>query len=365
MSGARAYSLLGGTLAALIGALVLLAAADIAQAQVRPGTAEIKRVTGRVEVLRKGQTQWAPAAVGAKLAEGDEIRSFAGASAELELPDTSSLLVAENSRLTVTKLVVDAQGQTRLGIFHLAIGKVRATIAQAAITLVRARQTNFAISTPTGVAAARGTDYGVATDGVRMIVAVFRGAAIFADNATRTPVVVGVGGYSTQRGNAPPSAPVSIGALPLSVQADLPTARNADTGPGTPGAAVVASQASTRPSPTLEVVAVYVGATTKSAPAEAGALVRGLALADPGTGSAVMSAAIESGGSRDAVLAAGRGAGLSETTLAAVAAFVPPAPTPAVARPIPFVGPLLFTGLPTTVGLETALTEALLIPVSP
>jgi len=49
---------------------------------------------------------------------------------------------------------------------------VRAAIAQTAITLVRARQSNFGISTPTAVAAARGTIVWVYTDGARTLMAV-------------------------------------------------------------------------------------------------------------------------------------------------------------------------------------------------
>ncbi|MFZ1059506.1 MAG: FecR family protein [Candidatus Rokuibacteriota bacterium] len=146
-----------GVVAAVVGALLVLALVDAAQAQPPSGSAELKRVTGRVEILRKGQTQWGPAVVGAKLVEGDDIRSFAGASADLELPDGSTVLLTENSRVLLTKLEFDRQQQTRLVIFHLAVGKIRAVVAQAAIMLVRARQSNFAITTPTAVAAARGT----------------------------------------------------------------------------------------------------------------------------------------------------------------------------------------------------------------
>ncbi len=153
---------LAGVLAAAVGALALLALVSAAQAQVKPGSAEITRVTGRVEVRRQGQAQWAPAVVGARLGERDEIRSFQGGSAELKLPDASTLLLSENSRLVVNKLEFDSQGQGRTALFHLAVGKVRAVITRAAITLVRARQSNFAISTPTAVAAARGTDMAVA-----------------------------------------------------------------------------------------------------------------------------------------------------------------------------------------------------------
>jgi len=156
----------------VLGALLLLALPGLATAQQAGQSAELKRVIGRVEVLAKGQTQWIPAVIGARLAEGDDIRAFSGASAELALPDTSTVVLAENSRLLLTKLEYDPQGQSRLMLLHLAVGKVRATVAQAAITLARIRQSNFAISTPTAVAAARGTILWVFTDGQKSMLAV-------------------------------------------------------------------------------------------------------------------------------------------------------------------------------------------------
>jgi hypothetical protein len=143
--------------AMILGSLLPLALANAVLAQQAPPSAELKRVIGRVEILRKGQTQWVPAVIGARLVEGDDIRAFSGAQAELALPDTSTVQLAENSRLLLTKLEYDPQNQSRLVLLHLVVGKVRAAIAQTAITLVRARQSNFAISTPTAVAAARGT----------------------------------------------------------------------------------------------------------------------------------------------------------------------------------------------------------------
>jgi len=149
--------------------MVLAAPADTQQA---PASAELRRVIGRVEILRKGQTQWIPAVIGARLVEGDDIRAFSGAQAELAMPDSSTVQLAENSRLLMTKLEYDAQQQSRLVLMHLVVGKVRAAIAQTAITLVRARQSNFGISTPTAVAAARGTIVWVYTDGGTTLVAV-------------------------------------------------------------------------------------------------------------------------------------------------------------------------------------------------
>ena len=135
-------------------------------------TAGFTFLDARVEVLAKGQTQWIPAVVGARLAEGDDIRAYAGASAEVALPDTSTVVVAENSRLLLTKMEYDPQSQSRLILLHLVVGKARATVAQAAVTLARIRQSNFAISTPTAVAAARGTILWVFTDGQKSMMAV-------------------------------------------------------------------------------------------------------------------------------------------------------------------------------------------------
>jgi len=158
--------------AIVLGALIPLALVVPALAQSAPPSAELKRVIGRVEILRKGQAQWIPAVIGARLVEGDDIRAFSGAQAELALPDASTVQLAENSRLLMTKLEYDQQQQTRFVLMHLVVGKVRAAIAQTAITLVRARQSNFGISTPTAVAAARGTIVWVYTDGARTLMAV-------------------------------------------------------------------------------------------------------------------------------------------------------------------------------------------------
>jgi len=165
MRGPRRNDTLRIATAGVLGALLLLALPHPVPAQPTAPSAELKRVIGRVEILHKGQTQWVPAVIGARLVEGDDIRAFSGAQAELALPDASTVTLAENSRLLLTKLEVDRQSQSRLVLLHLAVGKVRAAIAQTAITLVRARQSNFAISTPTAVAAARGTILWMLHDG--------------------------------------------------------------------------------------------------------------------------------------------------------------------------------------------------------
>jgi hypothetical protein len=152
---------LRGVIAVLFAGLLVLVLADSARAQAGAGSVEVKRVSGQVEVLKKGQSQWAPLAVGTRLVEGDDIRAHPGASAELAVPDGSTLFLAENSRLVMSKLEFDDQEKIRNAAFYLAVGKVRALVAKASISLLRSRQSNFVITTPTAVAAVRGTHYEV------------------------------------------------------------------------------------------------------------------------------------------------------------------------------------------------------------
>jgi hypothetical protein len=114
-------------------------------------------MTKPVEVMRRGQTTWAAASTGMRLGDGDQIRALAGGSAELGLPDRSTIFVAENTRFAVTRLEHDPQTGARTSAFHLVVGKVRAEVTRASVQLVRARQSNFTISTPLGVAGVRGT----------------------------------------------------------------------------------------------------------------------------------------------------------------------------------------------------------------
>ena len=182
------------------GLLGLLALTGPAQAQGKPATAQLTRVTGPVEILPRGRTVWVPAVVGARLAERDEIRTHPGGSAVLTLPDTSTLTLAENSRVLVTTLTFDAQAQTRNVLFHLVVGKVRAVVAQAALTMVRARQSTFTISSPTGVAAARGTDWVALFDRLKRLfrIVVMTGNVECLDLYTRTAVLVAANSWTTQ-----------------------------------------------------------------------------------------------------------------------------------------------------------------------
>ena len=224
-------------IAGLLGALVLAAWVP-AEAQMRPVSAEVVRVTGRVEGLAKGLTQWAPVAVGARFVEGDQVRALAGASADLSLPDGSTIFVAENTRFAVTKLDYDAQSRDRNTALHVVTGKLKAQVSQAAVQLVRTRQSNFSISTPSGVAAVRGTITIVLYNDDTQETVVFAlpspgqlASAARVNYISRSGVatVLSGGNFMRQVGNQPPSRQTSIGTLSAAAQAALQQTANAAT----------------------------------------------------------------------------------------------------------------------------------------
>ncbi len=229
----RPRSVVVGIVAALV-----LAAWSSADAQMRPSSAELVRATGRVEILPKGQTVWTAATVGARLVEGDQVRAQAGAAADLTLPDGSTILIAENTRFAVTKLDYDVANRDRDASFHVVAGKVRAQVSQAAVQLVRARQSNFNISTPNGVAAVRGTivvmAFNPATQETQAFVFPSPGQSpgsarvTFVSRSGQAVTVTG-GNAVRQVGNQPPGAPTPISSLPGAVQAALQTAQNQAT----------------------------------------------------------------------------------------------------------------------------------------
>lgn len=237
-----------GAVAAVAG-LFLLIAWTPADAQapkapaLRTGTVEVRQATGPVDVQRKGQGAWTRIAAGARLSENDQIRALAGGWADLLYPDGSTVLLAENSRLVMTRLAYDPATRARNIGSHLAVGKIKAEVRRAAVQLVRARQSNFLISTPRGVAAVRGTVVFIAfnpatnqvfvaatpSPGQPAIEAVVQFVAPGPPGAPPVTVTISGGQFTTKVGDAPPSPPQSLATLPPAVVAGLGTPANPTT----------------------------------------------------------------------------------------------------------------------------------------
>jgi hypothetical protein len=108
-------------------------------------------------------------------------------------------------------------------------------VSQAAVQLVRTRQSNFSISTPTGVAAVRGTVTVVLYNDDTQETVVFAlpspgqaasAARVNYVSRSGVSIVVTGGNFTRQVGNQPPSRQTSISTLSAAAQAVLQQAAN-------------------------------------------------------------------------------------------------------------------------------------------
>ena len=126
------------------------------------GTAEVILARAPVELVAKGQTAAQPLQKGARLSEGDRIRTGKGGAAEVVLGDGSLVRVGELSDLEIDKLDVDAANQPTTSRFNLAAGQARAWVARQVVAKVGTGMGRFAVQSPTAVAAVRQTDFALA-----------------------------------------------------------------------------------------------------------------------------------------------------------------------------------------------------------
>jgi hypothetical protein len=232
-------------------ALALAATFSPALAQVRREQATLTLVVGNVEVLTSGATAWRRATIGMKLSPGDEVRAGANAEAEMAMTDGSVIKVTADTRLQVRQLDADPTTRVRNSFFNLVVGRIRAVVAQAAVSLVQARQGGFVISTPTAVAAVRGSDGVVGFNAATraMTVVAFRGVWATMELATQRFVFVAQGQITRATPGAPPSTPAPV---PANIQA-----------------AVLRNAPIRTPAPAAPPVTSPVAASTTAAPATA------------------------------------------------------------------------------------------------
>jgi FecR-like protein len=146
-------------LLAALGSLVLARALP-AQAP----AAEVLLVQPPAEVVAAGQTAARPATRGARLGAGDRVRTGRAGAVEIRLGDGSLVRLAELSDLEIDRLDVDPAGAPSASRFNLAAGQARAWVARQIVAKVATARGDFAIRTPTAVAAVRQTDFVVVHD---------------------------------------------------------------------------------------------------------------------------------------------------------------------------------------------------------
>jgi hypothetical protein len=130
--------------------------------------ARVSSVSGHVTYASSGSASFSPLAAGAEIPIGSRVRTGSDGTAVIIVVNGAAMQVAENSDVTIEALSSDAA--KRKALVSLKTGTVSALIDPK-----RSKQTDFKIQTPQGVAAARGTFYGVTVQKGKTYVGVKRG----------------------------------------------------------------------------------------------------------------------------------------------------------------------------------------------
>lgn len=114
---------------------------------------------GIVEILPAGSDTWTPFVAGTPVSEGDELRTYAEGSVELELPDGSVLLIGPNSHVVIREMGMVEMTRKDTTRLELVFGRVRALVVS------RPEEAGlFEVETENVTIGVRGTDFGVVHD---------------------------------------------------------------------------------------------------------------------------------------------------------------------------------------------------------
>jgi hypothetical protein len=171
----------------------VLVIASTAWPQLQNSIGRVPALEGQATVLRQGRFPPEPLALQRSVFEEDIVETGLASKVRITLTDTTVISLGEHSRLELRRFAHDARGQTQTAHLTVAVGIFRAIINK----LVPS--STFEVTTPTAIAAIRGTDLMgevtpnstaiVALEGTVMVTNVrpdFRGLAILAEGAGTT-----------------------------------------------------------------------------------------------------------------------------------------------------------------------------------
>jgi hypothetical protein len=124
----------------------------VAHAQDGKSIGQVTAVEGRVTVLRQGKFAPEPVMVRKSVFREDIIETDRASKVRITLVDATVISLGEQSRLELRQFSYDSQQQKRAGRFAMTLGVFRAILKELM------PQSTFEVTTPTAVAAIRGTD---------------------------------------------------------------------------------------------------------------------------------------------------------------------------------------------------------------
>jgi hypothetical protein len=139
-----------------VGALVALLLLRLPAAAQEVGT--VAELDGTVDVGRNGE--WTPAAIGAPIEQGDQLRTGKRGRLKIVFQDDSVLSVSEQSLVVVNEQVFDSATSKTRSYFDLLRGKLNSIVSD----YYGRPGTSYEVKTPTAVAGVRGTEFSVSYD---------------------------------------------------------------------------------------------------------------------------------------------------------------------------------------------------------
>lgn len=181
--------------------LVLLLVPTMAWAQ---AMVNVSSVTGTVELKSVSATRFSPLPASTQIVHvGDQIRTGSGASLILTLPDTSYMVISENSTVTIQEFWAPSMRN----LVDVVMGKVRFYIQH-----IGGKPNPYKVQTPTALIAVRGTTFEVTSyDPNQTVVACLEGrVAVETVGIPDREVILEPGRQTLVRPGAPPVVPVAL-----------------------------------------------------------------------------------------------------------------------------------------------------------
>ncbi len=144
--------------AGLVG-LVLIVMSFASAGEQNPPDAVVISSEGYVDVKFIGKEQFVPLVEGMRLSVGDVIQTDSEGKVVLKLPDTSTLVIGESSRVVIKELGMVEVTKVSTSTFELLKGKLRAIVNP----FVN-KESSFMIKTNNATVGVRGTDFGETYD---------------------------------------------------------------------------------------------------------------------------------------------------------------------------------------------------------
>lgn len=163
----------------------------------------VSSISGKVEILRPASsTTFQPLTASSPLVQiGDRIRTSAGSSVVLTTPDSSSIVVTENTEVAIH----DSWSNGFRDTVNILIGRVKFYVEK-----LGGRPNPYRVETPTALIAVRGTTFDVVVDGsLYTEVICSEGQVVVESIGTNREVILNPGFHTLVVPGQPPQRPVA------------------------------------------------------------------------------------------------------------------------------------------------------------